>query len=67
MGQARDLDQLGEILGTGLHQHSAHEVGAHLGDAEGAGLAVDLLRRHTQLFRAGEQAVDLGSIQSYLG
>ena len=62
VGQARDLDQLGEILGTGLHQHSAHEVGTHLGDAEGAGLAVDLLRRHTQLFRAGEQAVDLGVV-----
>ena len=62
VGQARDLDKLGEILGTGLHQHSAHEVGAHLGDAEGAGLAVDLLRRHTQLFRAGEQAVDLGVV-----
>ena len=62
MGQARDLDKLGEILGTGLHQHSAHEVGAHLGDAEGAGLAVDLLRRHTQLFRASEQAIDLGVI-----
>ena len=62
MGQAGDLDQLGEVFGPGLHQHSAHEVRAHFRDAEGAGLAVDLLRRHAQRFRAGQQAVHLGVI-----
>ena len=62
MGQAGDLDQLGEVFGPGLHQHSAHEVRAHFRDAEGAGLAVDLLRRHAQRFRAGQQAVHLGVV-----
>ena len=60
--QAGDLDQLGEILGPRLHQHSAHEVRAHFRDAEGAGLAVDLLRRHAQRFRAGQQTVHLGVV-----
>ena len=45
-GTGRDLDQLEKVPGPGLHQHSAHEVGAHFRDAEGAGLAVDLLRGH---------------------
>ena len=62
MGQARDLDQLGEVLGACLHQHTAHEVGTHFRDAEGAGLAVDLFRGHAQRFRAGQQAVHLGVV-----
>ncbi|SCH49485.1 Uncharacterised protein [uncultured Faecalibacterium sp.] len=62
MGQARDLDQLGEVLGPCLHQHTAHEVGTHFRDAEGAGLAVDLFRGHAQRFRAGQQAVHLGVV-----
>ena len=62
VGQARDLDQLREVPGPGLHQHSAHEVGAHFRDAEGAGLAVDLFRGHAQLLRAGEQAVHPGVV-----
>ena len=60
--QARDLDQLGEVLGPGLHQHSADKVSAHLRDTERTGLAVDLLRRHAQRLRAGQQAVDLGVV-----
>ena len=62
MGQTGDLDQLGEILRPCLHQHSAHEVRAHLRDAEGAGLAVDLFRGHTKRFRTGQQTVHLGVV-----
>ena len=62
VGQARDLDQLRKVSGPGLHQHSAHEVGAHFRNAEGTGLAVDLFRGHAQRFRAGEQTVHLGVV-----
>ena len=62
MGQAGDLDQLREILRPCFHQHSAHKVRAHFRDAEGAGLAVDLLRGHAKRFRAGQQAVHLGVV-----
>ena len=52
VGQAGDLDQVGKALGLGVQQHAADKVGAHLGDAEGAGLAADLLRRDAQRLRA---------------
>ena len=53
------MDQLGEILRLGVQKHLAHEVCAHLGDAERAGLGADLLLRHAEGLGAGQQTVDL--------
>ena len=59
VGQAGDLDQLGEILRLGIQKHLAHEVCAHFGDAERAGLGADLFLRHAEGLGAGQQTVDL--------
>ena len=53
------MDQLGEILRLGVQKHLAHEVRAHLWDAERAGLGADLLLRHAEGLGAGQQTVDL--------
>jgi hypothetical protein len=59
VGEARDLDEVGEILRLRVHQHLPDEGRAHLREREGAGLAVDLFRRDAQRFRGLQQAVHL--------
>ena len=65
MGQTGDLDQLREVFRLCIQQHAAHKVGAHFRDAEGTGLAADLLRGNAQRFGGGQQAVDLGIVHRH--
>ena len=59
VGQAGNLDKLGEILRLCVQKHLTHKVCAHFRDAEGAGFGADLLFGHAQRRRAGQQAVHL--------
>ena len=56
VGKARNADQFLHGGGVGVLQHLAHEGGAELRHAEGAGVAVDVLGRDAQGLGGGEQA-----------